>query len=392
MDFILFLAVFFLLTFILGRILEKARIPWIFASLLIGMGLSLSNPFKDITDSASFLFFAELGMYFLLFIIGFELNFKQIFNQRKLIFKTTVGIIAAETILGSLAIHYLFNVSWPISVVVASSFSTVGEAILLPILDEFKLVKTRFGQIILGIGVLDDFVELITIVAVAIILGRSVGHSAENIWSNILLLGSLFIFMLIYNKLSKKIHSFKFKDIPSFFLFVIFFIFLFIGIGNLVESAALGALLAGIALKSLVPEDKLSFIDSEIRTMSYGLFAPVFFLWVGIHADLAFAIEYFYLVLILVSVTAVAKILTSYALLKRVMGARKSVILGISLTVKLSTSIVIIKLLFENQLIGQDLYSVLITSTALFSLFVPLLLAYLISKWKIGVKNKTKTN
>ena len=69
----MFLAGVFLLTFLLGRLLEKIRIPWIFSALLIGLGLAAYNPFTEVTDSSSFIFLAELGMFFLLFIIGFVL-------------------------------------------------------------------------------------------------------------------------------------------------------------------------------------------------------------------------------------------------------------------------------------------------------------------------------
>ena len=201
-------------------------------------------------------------------------------------------IILSETLLGTLVVHYVFNVSWFISVLVASSFATVGEAVLLPILDEFKLVKTKLGQTILGIGVLDDIVEIITIVVASIVVGRAVGHSHFNIWINLAILISLFGVVFLLMKFHKNLDSFKFKDISSFFLFVMFFIFLFIGIGRFVESAALGALLAGIALRNIVPKDKLKFIDSEIKTMSYGFFAPIFFLGVGIDTDISYLITF----------------------------------------------------------------------------------------------------
>ena len=78
MSLILFLAGVFLVTFLVGRLLEKIRIPWIFSALLIGLGLAAYNPFKEITGSESFIFLSQLGMYFLLFIIGFEVNLKEI--------------------------------------------------------------------------------------------------------------------------------------------------------------------------------------------------------------------------------------------------------------------------------------------------------------------------
>lgn len=58
--------------------------------------------------------------------------------------------------------------------------------------------------------------------------------------------------------------------------------------------------------------------------------------------------------------------------------------MGVALAVKFSSSIVIIKILFEQGLIGAALYSVLITSKIVFKFVIPLLLSYLVKKWNIG--------
>ena len=388
MGLILFLSGIFLLTYSIGRLLERIRIPWIFSALLIGLGLAAYNPFKQITDSSPFLFLAQLGMYFLLFIIGFELNIKEILEQGSFIFKSTAVIIFTESLFGTLLVHYVFHVSWLISVLVASSFATVGEAVLLPILDEFKLVKTKLGQTILGIGVLDDLVEIVTVVAASIIIGRSAGYGQSNIWTNLIVLGLLFIvvfFLVKFHKIiSKKNHLFRFKDISSFFILILFFIFLFIGIGKFAESAALGALLAGIALRNIAPKEKLKFVDSEIRTISCGFFAPIFFVWVGLDTDVGYLIKFPLLVLLVMVMTKFSKITSSYFMGRKTLGTKKSIILGVSLSIKFSTSIVIIKLLFENGIIQSDLYSVLVGTTIAFKFVVPFLLAYLITKWKVG--------
>ncbi|RLE39340.1 hypothetical protein DRJ17_01305 [Candidatus Woesearchaeota archaeon] len=384
MNLILFLATVFLATFLIGRLLEKIRIPWIFSALLIGLVLAAYNPFKEITTSPEFVFLAHLGMYFLLFIIGFELDIKEILSSSKFIIKTTFIIIFAEAIIGSILVHYIFGLSWLIAGLLSLSFATVGEAVLLPILDEFNLVKTKLGQTILGIGVLDDVIEVLTIIIIVVILGRSTGYTHLSIWINLLILFSLFVLVFILTKLKKYFSSFKYKDIPSFFLLVIFFIFLFIGLGKYVESAALGALLAGIALKNIIPRKILKFIDSEIRTLAYGFLAPIFFLWVGLDVNMPYLLKYPLLVLLFIVVIKAIKVSSSYIMGRKVLGPKKSILLGISLSVKFSTSVVIIKLLFENNLISSGVYSVFIGTKVLFKFIVPFLLSYLITKWKIG--------
>jgi len=383
---ILFLAGVFLVTFLVGRLLEKIRIPWIFSALLIGLGLAAYNPFKEITSSESFVFLAQLGMYFLLFIIGFEINLGEIRKKKKFIIKTTLAIVFAEAFFGTFFVHYLFNVSWFISLLVATSFATVGEAVLLPILDEFKLTKTRLGQTILGIGVLDDVIEVATVIVLTVLLGTTVGHAHTTVGMTIIVLLTLFGLAYLFTHLKNKAGKIHFKGIPSFFLFVMFFIFTFIGIGLIAEAAALGALLAGMALKNFIPNKRWGIIDSEIRVMAYGFFAPLFFLWVGLDTDIFYLLKYPLLVVAVILLSNTTKIVTSYIMGKKELGPHKSIILGIGLTVKFSTSIVIIKLLFENELIPLTLYSVLVGSTILFKFVVPFLMSYLITHWKISAR------
>ena len=376
------------MTFLIGILLEKIRIPWIFSALLIGLGLAAYNPFSDITNSGTFIFLAQLGMYFLLFMIGFELDIKNILKQGKFIVKTTIAIILAETLGGAILIHYIFNTSWLISFLVGASFATVGEAILLPILDEFKLTKTKLGQSILGVGVLDDVVELGAIILASVVVGKSMGATHFHFGLNLFLLCLLFGLVYVLIKFHKKVQYFKFKDISSLFIFILFFMFLFIGIGSYVESAALGAILAGIALKNMIPKEKLKLIDSEIKTISYGFFSPLFFLWVGLDTDLSYLIKFPLLIILILVMTNATKILASYFVGKKELGVKKSIVMGISLTVKFSTSIVIIKFLYDGNIINSALYSVLIGTTILSQFIIPLLLSTLITKWKIGSSRK----
>ncbi|MFH1456440.1 MAG: cation:proton antiporter [archaeon] len=169
----------------------------------------------------------------------------------------------------------------------------------------------------------------------------------------------------------------------------IFYIFAFIGIGLIAEAAALGALLAGMALRNFIHMKRWAVIDSEIRTMAYVFFAPMFFLWVGVDTDVFYILRYPLLVLAVILIANATKIITSYIMGKDELGKHNSIILGISLTVKFSTSIVIIKLLYENAMIPLNLYSVLIGSTIVFKFFVPFLLSHLITKWKISSKRVT---
>jgi len=379
----LFLAIVFFFTFVIGKLLEKIRIPWIFAALLLGVLLSIYSPFSSITSSPTFTFLAQLGMYFLLFIIGFEINLKKMKKKRNFLIKATFFIIFLEAIFGSIVIYFVFQTTWFIAFLVALSFATVGEAILIPILDEFKIINTRLGQAIIGIGTLDDVIEIMTLISVVILIGSRI-QTPFNLG---LIIGSLFVLFALtvgLTKLKKQGIKFKFKNIETLFLFVVFVFFLFLGIGIYGEIAPLAALLAGIGLRTFIPEKRLKLIENEVKTICYGFFAPLFFLWVGASMNMTYLVTYPLIIILIASVSIAAKLLGSYVVGKREFGKKKSILLGIGLSVRFSTSIIVIKILFDSGLISVGLYSVIIASSMVFTFIIPILFSNLLVRWKIS--------
>ncbi len=377
----LFLSLSFLFIFFAGKFLEIFRIPWIFSALVLGSLLALENPFAEITGSETFIFLAHLGMYFLLFMIGLELDLNEIKKKKSFIFKSTIFIIFLEAVLGGLLIHFLFDVSWGIAGLVALSFATVGEAILIPILDEFKMVNTRLGQAIIGIGTIDDILEILILVILSVLIGSS--SSTELI----AVLGSLFVLFILtigFKKLSNKEHKFSFKNVDTLFFFVMAIFLLFIGIGSFSHAVPIAAFLAGISLRTFIPAKRFNLIESEIRGIAYGFFVPIFFIWIGVSIDFDAIFMFPLAVLAVVLVSNTAKIVGSYLVAHKELGKKQSIVLGIGLSVRFSTSIVIIKILLDNGLISASLFSVIIASSIIFKFIVPLLFSNLIMRWKLN--------
>lgn len=383
MSLIIFLSLSFLFIFLLGRVLEKIRVPWVFAALVLGSLLSFPNPFTEAMNSEPFVFMAELGMYFLLFMIGMELDLSEIRKTGSFIFRATFLIIFLEALAGSLLIHFWFGYSWFISLLVASSFATVGEAILVPILDEFKILNTKLGQSIVGIGVLDDVIEMLLLLVLSLYI---TAHSPGRIISIIASLLLLFLLTIGFRSFKKKGEKFKFKNIQTLYFFTIITFFFFVGIGSLADAAPLGAILAGVSIRTFVPSKRLELIESEVKAMAYGIFVPIFFMWAGATIDFRYVISFPLAILAVVFVAKGAKILASYLVGRKELGNRGSIILGIGLSVRFSTSIVVMKVLYDYGLIDINLYSIIIASSIIFKFIVPVLFSNLIDAWELGRK------
>ncbi len=388
LNFYLFLSLSFLIIFLAGKLLEKIKVPWLFSALILGFFLSIKNPFEAMTSSSTFNFLAQLGMYFLLFVIGFEIDLKQFRKLGLFIVKGTLFIILFETFFGFLVIHYLFHYSLFISLIIALSFATVGEAILLPILDEFKLINSKLGQSIVGIGVLDDVFEVFTLVLIIPLVASPVKNTSGNILTILISLSLLFLLTYALKKFKKEESRFNFKNIETIFLFTLFIFFLFLGIGEYADALAVAALLAGLSIKTFIPEKRLQLIESEVKTMCYGFFAPLFFLQVGVSMNPLALLSSPLLVLLVVVVSGFSKILGSWVIGVKEMGFKQSTLLGIGLSVRFSTSLIVMQILLKNSVINSEIYSVIVASSIIFTLLVPVIFSKLVVKW--GVKKEKR--
>jgi len=392
MTLLLFLSGLFFFTFVVGSLLEKIRIPWIFAALLLGAALSFHNPFPEITSSQTFSFLSTLGMYFLLFVVGLEIDVQQLRKSSWFILKGTLIIIPLEALVGGIVIHALFGTPWLLSYVVSLSFATVGEAILVPILDEFGIINTKLGQSIIGIGSLDDFIEILMLIVVAFLAGTTAnGHSDVSvILLSLFGLCALTALMLFMHNSHKS--YFSFRNIQTAFLLTLFVFCLFVGIGELGHAAPIAAILAGISIRTFLPEERFANIESEVKTMCYGFFAPIFFLSIGVSIDMSFLLAAPITVLIITLTSKAMKLLGSYIVAHKELGGRQSILLGIGLSIRFSTSLIIVKILLENGLIHEQLYSAIIASSIIFKFIVPVLFALLLKRWMPAVKQLDATS
>lgn len=389
MNMFLLLSIIFSFTFIIGKIIERIRVPWVFAALVLGAMLAIYDPFSELIASKTFVFLAQLGLYFLLFLVGLEIDIPAMKSKGKFIVKATFIIILTEAFLGSLLVHFVFGCRWVISILVATSFATVGEAILVPILDEFKMINTPLGSTILGVGTLDDVFEILTLLIVSLMVSSGY-YAALSLLITLATLGVLVSLTLELFRLKQRAKRLAFLDVDLLFLFVLAVLFLFLGIGEYASSAPLAAILAGIGLRAMIPEAKRETIIGDIKTICYSVFSPIFFVWVGASMDVHFILTSPLLVVLVVVVTKASKLLGSYIVAKDEFSLHDVILLGIGLSIRFSTSIVVVKLLLDYGLIDSQLYSVIIASSMAFKFIVPFLFSTLVVRWH-GKKRHAST-
>ena len=382
MNLLLFIGILFFLIVFAGYLLEKYRIPWLYSALFLGIALSGNTLVKGFATSSIIKFLSEIGMLFLLFSIGFNLKIKEILNARKFIAKITFWVVLSESGLGILLLHFMFNLGWLTSGIIAASFATVGEAALLPILKEFKLIKTKLGQTILSVGVLDDIIEVTTFALAMFYINSSYITNITADLEIFLIITVFILAILLFYKFFP--HSkIRFKDNEFMLLISLAVLFTMAGLGQLVDLSPLAAIASGMLIYQLIAKEDLKKVADFINLTTFEIFAPFFFFTVGMETNINALRTNIFLILGLTLIIKVAKILPSYLIGKKIFGPRKAVVMGISLCIKFSTSIIILVAFLNRHLITTELFSILIGVKVAFKLVVPLLLSFLLKHWQL---------
>jgi Kef-type K+ transport system membrane component KefB len=397
-DVFLLIAVTFAFSLGLGFLLEKyLRMPWMFSALFLGIIFSSFGLFEVTIHDETFNVLASMGMLFLLFMIGFNLDIGQMKRFGKQILKGAILIVTLEATIVGVLLFFLFPTqvgnSPLVAIVVALSFATVGEAVLLPILAKFSLLKTKFGQLTLGIGTLDDVLEVLTLIMVPflpIFLPTLHIQGFPEPALVVLDLIGIFILTLILVKIASKIkhvlsNNLNYGFVRPLIIMLIFFSFVVVGSFVFDSLAAISAIFGGIVARSLLPTENFRSDEKVVNFLGYIVLSPMFFLSVGASMSFASILVYPILIAVIMVSTIGAKLSGAYLLFRKLLGRKHSLLLGLGLSVRFSTGLIVQYVLLISGLITLDLYSALIASAVVMTPLILIALPYALCREKDSI-------
>ena len=399
MDYVfLLIGVTFAFSLGLGYLFEKyLRMPWMFSALFLGIIFSSFGLFQTTIQDQTFKVLSTMGMLFLLFMIGFNLEIGQMRRFGKDILKGAILIVSLEAGIVGALLFFLFPAqighSPLVAIVVALSFATVGEAVLLPILAKFSLLKTRFGQLTLGIGTLDDVLEVLTLIMIPflpIFLPTLSIQGFPDPAFVVLDLVGIFILTLVLVKIASKIkhvlsNNVNFSFIRPLTIMFIFFSFVVVGSFVFESLAAISAIFGGIVARSLLPTENFQSDEKVVNFLGYIVLSPMFFLSVGASMSFASIFVYPLLISVILVSTIGAKLSGAYVLFRKLLGKRHSLLLGLGLSVRFSTGLIVQYVLLISGLITLDLYSALIASAVIMTPLILVALPYALCREKDSI-------
>ena len=323
---------------------------------------------------------AELGVVLLMFLAGMETDLP---GLRK------VGLPATSSAIGGVVLPFLGG--WWIGQ--ASGFGTFESVFLGTILTatsvsisaqtliELGHLRSKEGSTILGAAVIDDVVGILLLSVVIAVAGTGGGEPDPLWWIGLRILLFFGIGILLSRPMRMLLRAFSRLPISEPLLagaLVITFSYAWAAEALGGVAAITGAYLAGIILAQSEMAQRL---EQKVKTLVYGLFVPIFFVDIGLQADLR---EFFAAgpdmvrLALWVSVVAVlAKVLGSGAgaLLTRFRPI-EALRVGTGMVSRGEVGLIVANVGIGAGLITRDLFSVVVLMVIVTTLVTPVMLRW----------------
>jgi Kef-type K+ transport system membrane component KefB len=272
------LSLIILIAAVLGVILKLLKQPLIVAYLITGIIISYFN-WISASNNEIFKIFSDLGIMFLLFLIGLEINYDSlrmvsrpavILGLGQIIFTFLIGFFIAQA--------FNFNILASSYIAIALTFSST--IIIVKLLSEKRDTSSFYGKLSIGFLLIQDLVAILILI---FLTGLSTGTSGNIIFFQTFLtiLKGIIIFGLILY-LSRKILPRFFDKISAsqelLFLISLAWLFLMVAIVNKIGfSIEIAGFLAGLGLANSLENFQIAARLRPLRDF----FIMIFFVILG---------------------------------------------------------------------------------------------------------------
>lgn len=285
-----------------------ALLGYLAAGVIIGpWGLRL------IREVDSIMHFAELGVVFLMFIIGLELQPSRLWALRKTVFGTGL----AQVVITGAVIAIVANVAGlnaRAAILVGVTLALSSTAFALQLLAERRQLTTRHGRVAFGILLFQDLAVVPLLALIPLLGHRGTILVDDRLWFDVLEVVLVLAVVIVggHYLLRPVLRAVAATKVPE--LFTALALLVVIGTALLMEAAglsmALGAFLAGVLLAD---SEYRHALEADIEPFK-GLLLGLFFIAVGMALNIGLVTEQPITVLALVVALVAVKSATLFGL------------------------------------------------------------------------------
>ncbi len=300
---------------------------YLFSGMIIGEnGLGYINSAEETLHILS-----EIGVVFLLFIIGLEMSYKRMIAMKRYMFLLG-GLQFVLTAIGFFIVFLYFpylNLSMKAACIIAVGFSLSSTSVVLQILKDKDMQSEPIGKISLGILLFQDIMVvpilvIMQFIAIDVISFYDISYEiCFAIMKAIFAMVLIFLLSHLLHPLIKSIsyHNVSFNhEIFISLVFLIIFSAVFIS-DKLELQATFGGFIAGMLLSE---NEFKHYVEKSIISFK-GLFLGLFFLTVGMRININVIYENLFLTFTFTLMTMILKALLIFIIIIYCTSFKKSI-------------------------------------------------------------------
>lgn len=380
-------------------LLHRLRISPVLGYLLVGcligpFGLGLlaadvpTVALLTISDLDGVRHVAELGVVFLLFVIGLDLSFQRLWTMRRLVFGLgSLQVLVSAGLIGTAA--HALGCGAEAATLIGASFALSSTAIVMQLLAERRQLGTPLGRASFSILLLQD----LAVVPILFLIGVFGAQQATNVGASLLLAlvkaAAVMFAIYLIGRLALRplMRSVARTRSPEMFMAAILLVALGSAAltGAVGLSMALGAFLAGLLLAETEFRHEI-----EVNVVPFkGLLLGVFFVSVGMAIDVRIILANVLPVLAAVCALIVVKA-TVILLLCRAFGLSRAVSLETGLLLGQAGEFAFVVLALANRmnLLQPEVMRFMLIVAGVSMLATPLV-ALLARRWAASIEQRT---
>jgi Kef-type K+ transport system membrane component KefB len=367
-----------------GYLSQRLGQPTVAGKVLVGLilGPSLLNflhwpMFTDPNLGATISHLAELGVLLLMFMAGLELHLSDLAESGKVaVLAGTLGFALTLGLGAALAMAFSFEPRRGLFFGLLLAPTSVG--ISAQTLMELRMLRSRVGASLLGAAVVDDSLAVLGLSMFLAILGTG---SMEGLASGVLVVLRMILYLLAASALGiwllPRLSRFvdKLSVSQGLFAFAFITVLLYAWAAQVLGGMAviIGAFMAGLFLARSPLKKRIA---TAFAPLIYGIFVPIFFINVGLSADLRqLAADDLGLLVVMCVVVIFSKLLGA-GLAGRFGGLEspEALQLGIGMIPRGEVTLIVATVGFTENLISGQAFSIAVGIVIVTVLLTPLVL------------------
>lgn len=352
---------------------QKLKVPSILGFLIAGIIVG-PTAFNLLSSHHEVELLSEIGIIFLLFIIGIELSFKGLISIWRTVF-IGGGLQVGVTILCTALVAMAFGLPVNQSVFLGFLISLSSTAIVLKILNDRNEMKTPHGRMALGILIFQDIIVVPMMLLTPILAGKTDDITNTLLILLVKLVGVGLVVYLLQRYIVPRVLEMVVKT-KNRELFILTVIVLCFGVAWLTSSVglslALGAFFAGL----IISESEYSHQATANVLPFREIFISFFFISVGSLLDLNFFIDNVLVILgFVLAVFLIKKIIVYLIALLLKYNVKSAHIAGFNLFQVGEFSLLLSTVGIQNEILTPEIYQLFLAVSIITMGITPFVMA-----------------